>query len=194
MEEIQYLVVASLVTGAALTAYSGELELVNGVLWSVASLLVILTRELGQRTLAEWIDAYVDMELSLSGSGTTLLAAIISVMTQLPIILLFPLANSFSGKKYEHWGKSIDAVWMKRQYWIVSGGLVALLAGWTITYSLGISRAAEAYILFTLFQMMPFDYEGIPTGCLDGAYVLRWSGLMWLLITGITVLGLALTL
>lgn len=193
VEEAQYLGVASLITGAAFTAYSGELSVWNTLSWLAVSVLVILTRELGQRTLAEWIDAYVEVELSLEGATTTLVAAIFSVITSLPILLLFPLTNSFSGKKYEHWGKSIDAIWMKRQYWIACGGILALMAGWTLSYVIGLGRAAEGFALFSLFQLMPFDYEGIPTGCLDGAYILRWNAFYWLFLTGLSLLFLVVT-
>lgn len=194
IEEIQYLAVASLATAAAFTAYSGTLTPVNSLLWLLASITVLVTRELGQRTLAEWIDAYVDVELSLKGASTSLIGAIAAVITGLPILLLFPVENSFSGKRYEHWGKSIDVIWMKRQYWIVMGGVIALFIGWLASLNLGLSRLPEAFILFLFFQLLPFDQENIPTGTLDGAYVLRWSGFIWLLLMAATLLGLVFTL
>ncbi len=193
-EEIKYVLLSTLVLGAALAAYNSVSSVQTAAMWTVTAGLVILTREFGQRTVAEWMDAYVELELSKDGSALTILGAIMAFLTQLPIILVFPVTNSFSGKRYEHWGRSIDAIWMKRQFWMVAGGLVALFTGWLVTYSLGWVMMAEAFILFTFFQLMPFDYKNIPTGCLDGAYVLRWSGAYWLITISIAIIGLVLTL
>ncbi|MFB6147844.1 MAG: hypothetical protein ABEJ66_03080, partial [Candidatus Nanohaloarchaea archaeon] len=90
--------------------------------------------------------------------------------------------------------KSIDAIWMKRQFWIVFGGLVLLFLGWLATYSLGLEKLAAGFILFTLFQLFPFDYKDIPTGTLDGAYILRWGGFTWLVLTGLAIVGTVLTI
>jgi len=193
-EELKYLGLATLVVGAGLSAFKQVSSPETAVIWILIAGFAVITREFGQRTVAQWIDAYVDMELSPDGSAVTLMAAMASYLTQLPIVALFPLTNSFSGKKYEHWGKSIDAIWMKRQFWIVFGGLIALFLGWGLAYSAGSMRLAEGMILFLLFQMMPFDHDNVPTGCLDGAYVLRWSGLYWLMMTGTAVIGLVITL
>ncbi len=155
--------------------------------------LVILSREIGQRTVAQWMDAYIDLQTTLNGSATSLFGAFLAFITGLPIILLFPLTSSFSGKKYEHWGKSIDAIWAKRQYWLATSGLTTLFTAWMIAYTYGFQLFAELSALFMFFQLMPFDYEMIPTERLDGAYILLWSGFTWLIMMGTTLIMLTLT-
>lgn len=193
-QEIQYLLVATLVAGAAFSAYKQIMSPVPALVWTGIAALVIITRELGQRSVAQGMHAYVDTELSAQGAGVTILAAILAYLTQLPVIALFPLSSSFSGERHEQWGKSIDAIWMKRQFWMVAGGLVALFLGWLVAFGLGFSMAAEAFIIFLFFQLLPLDYPEIPTGALDGAYVLRWSGFIWLGMMGVTLVGLLFTL
>ncbi|MFB6213128.1 MAG: hypothetical protein ABEJ07_00985 [Candidatus Nanohaloarchaea archaeon] len=192
-EEVKNLAVAVLVVAAGLAAFSQTRDVVPALAWLGVSAAVILTREFGQRTVAEWIDAYIDVELSMEGASITVLAAMTAYLTSTPIVALLPLTSSFSGKSYEHWGKTIDAIWMKRQFWIVLGGIIALFAGWLATWQLGFDRLATGYILFTLFQLLPFDYEDIPTGALDGAYILRWGGFTWLLLMGLSIIGAVLT-
>ncbi|MFB6190830.1 MAG: hypothetical protein ABEJ64_00200 [Candidatus Nanohaloarchaea archaeon] len=192
-EEVKSLAVAVLVVAAGLAAFSQTRDVLPALAWLGVSAAVILTREFGQRTVAEWIDAYIDVELSMEGASITVLAAMTAYLTSTPIVALFPLTSSFSGKSYEHWGKTIDAIWMKRQFWIVLGGITALFAGWLVTWQLGFERLATGYILFTLFQLLPFDYEDIPTGALDGAYILRWGGFTWLVLMGLSIIGAVLT-
>lgn len=194
LEEAKYFAVAIIVVGAAFAAYNRITQLMPALNWLGIAALVVLTRELGQRTIAEWMDAYVKVNLSMEGSSLTLIGAMAAYLTQLPIIMLFPVSTTFSGKSYEHWGKTIDAIWMKRQFWIVVGGLLTLFAGWSTAYQLGFQKVAEAFILFLFFQMMPFDHHSVPTGNLDGAHVLRWSGFYWLLGMGLIIIGLVLTL
>jgi len=159
----------------------------------VISAGVILSREIGQRMVAQWMDAYIDLEFSMEGAGTSLFGAVIAYLTGFSVILLFPLTSSFSGKKYEHWGKSIDAIWAKRQYWLAVGGLMTLFSGWYIGYVFEYQLFTELASLFLFFQLMPFDYEVIPTDRLDGAYVLLWSGYTWLITMGVTIITLVLT-
>ncbi len=194
LEELNYFVMSSIVIGAAFTAYTGELTLRNGVIYTFLAAVPLLLRELGQRAIAQSMTAYTELEMSLQGSVTTIFGAIFAVLTGLPIILLFPIESSFSGKRYEHWGKTIDAVWMKRQYWMVAGGLTALFIGWIFTFAAGWNQVAEVIIVFTFFQLMPFGYSKIPTGELDGAYILRWDGFVWLTMTGLAILGIGLTI
>lgn len=192
-DEAKYLAVAVLTVAAGFAGYKQLTDPVPILSWLGIAALVIAVREFGQRTIAEWMDAYVEVELSTEGSSMTIVAAMIAYLLQMPIVALFPLASSFSGKSYEHWGRTIDAIWMKRQFWIVLGGLIALLLSWMVTLQLGFARVAEGFIVFTLFQLMPFDYKDIPTGTLDGAYILRWSGFVWLTLMGITVVGVVVT-
>lgn len=193
-DEVKNFVLASLVTGAAFTAYFQLYTFEAVVYYIAASAGVLLTRELGFRTIAQSMGAYVDFELSRPGAMVTLFAAIVAIAGSIPIILLFPVYAVFSNELYEQWGMEIDSIWMKREFWLFSSGVVMLLIGWAATYSLGFMELARMYALFAVFQLMPFDYSGLPTGPLDGAYVLRWSGFIWLIFMGIGVIGFVLTL
>jgi hypothetical protein len=192
VDDLQAFAVSSLVVAAAFLAFRDlSFKALPFVIFTSA--LVIFSRELGQRLVAQWMDAYIDLELSHEGSITSIVGAGIAFLTGLPIILLFPLTSSFSGKKYEHWGKSVDAIWAKRQYWLIMGGLTTLFLSWLLAYSFDLQAFAELSSLFMFFQMMPFDYKAIPTGKLDGAYVLLISGFSWLIGMGISILMLSLT-
>jgi len=193
-EDFQNFLIASAVTGAAFTAFSGSFTLENLVFYLVAGIVVIALRETGQRTVAHWMDSYVDLKVSTKGSTTTLLAAGFSVVSDFSLILLFPITSEFSGKSYEQWGKEVDAMWIKRKYWISSSGIIALWTGWIAAYMFSMNDIAGAISIFTIFQLMPFDYETIPTDPLDGATILRWSGFIWLIMTGLSIIMLALTI
>lgn len=181
VEELNYLVVATLVTGAAFTAWSGSLNIKSAFFYVGVAFLALALREFGQRTIAHWMEGQVDLSLSVEGSMTTVFGAMLSVITGLPIIATFPVSNSFDLEAYEHWGKSIDGMWLKREVWIVYGGVASLFAGWAVLSLLGFGTAANAVGIFALFQMMPFDYDKIPTGELDGAYILKQNGFFWLI-------------
>ena len=192
-EDLYNFVLGSAVLAAAFAAFYGEFELNTAFFYISASAVVLATREFGVRAAANVLDGYVSLELSGEGSTTTLFGAIISVITGLPIILLFPVYSDVSRKKYEQWGRSIDVVWAAYKFKIARWGVVALLAGFMIAGSFGFDRVAQMFALFAFFQMMPFDYSGIPTGPLDGAEILRWSGFWWLFLTGLSLLMIALT-
>ena len=192
VEDLQAFTTSTLVVAFCFWAYK-DLAYSSIPLLIAVSGLVILSREIGQRTIAQWMDAYIDLKTTLNGSATSLFGAFMSLITGLPIILLFPLTSSFSGKKYEHWGKSIDAIWAKRQYWLATSGLTTLFAAWMIAYHYSFQLFAELSALFLFFQLMPFDFELIPTGRLDGAYILLWSGFTWLVMMGTTIVMLTLT-
>lgn len=193
VEEINNFVAASVVLGAAFTAFSGTLTPINSAFYVGVGALILFIRELGQRTVAQWQDAYVDLQVSIEGAGTTIFGAIIAVVADWPFLLLFPVFSEFSGRSYEHWGKTIDAVWMKRQYWMVMGGVAALILGSLVSNALGLTRVTEALLLFLFFQLLPLDYHMIPTGTLDGAYMLRWSGFMWTVTFGAVIVAAVLT-
>lgn len=192
VEDLQSFIAASLVTAVAFLAYkSFSLNRLPYIILLAG--LVVLSREIGQRMVAQWMDAYIDLEISFNGSATSLFAALMAFVTDLSIILLFPVTSSFSGKKYEHWGKSVDAIWAKRQYWLAVSGLTTLFAAWYFAYVFSFQLFAELASLFMFFQLMPFDYEAIPTSKLDGAYILLWSGFTWLIAMGTAVIMLVLT-
>lgn len=192
-EDIYNFVIGSAVIAAAFAAFYGEFEVGNAVFYISASAVVLATREFGIRAAANVLDGYASLEVSSSGSTTTLFGAIISVITGLPVILLFPIYSEVSRKRYEQWGRSTDVVWAMYKFKIARWAVVALLSGFVVARSLGFDQVSQMYALFAFFQLMPFDYSGIPTGPLDGAELLRWSGFWWLLLTGISVLMIALT-
>lgn len=190
VDELNNFIGATLVLTIAFLAFKDALTVESAVLYTGISALVILTRELGQRLIAHWMEAEVELNFSVEGSLTTLLGAVMSFLTNLPLIFLFPIFNSFDVESYEHWGKSIDAMWIKRKYWIVSGGVVSMLSFWSVFQYLEIPAVSEAISLFLIFQLLPFDYSNIPTGPLDGSIVIRWSGFMWLIFMGSAILTL----
>jgi len=189
IDEINYLVVAILVTAAAFTAFSGVLELQNAVFYLGVAAAVLGIREFGQRTVAQWMEASVDLSLSLKGSMMTVFGAFLAVLTDLPIIILFPVANSFSVESYKQWGKDVDAMWLKREAWLTYGGIIALLIGGLTSTLLEIPRLQDAFFIFSAFQLLPFDNSGIPTGTLDGSYVLKQNGFFWLIFMFLSLAG-----
>ena len=189
IDEINYLVVGILVTAAAFTAFSRVLELMNIVFYIGVATLVLGTREFGQRTIARWMDANVDLNLSMKGSMTTVFGAFLAVLTDLPIVLLFPVTNSFSVESYKHWGKSVDAMWLKREAWITYGGIIGLLTGGFLSAFFEMPKVQDAFFLFSAFQLLPFDNHGIPTGALDGSYVLKQNGFYWLIFMFLSLAG-----
>lgn len=194
VEDLKNFLIGSAVVGVAFTAFRGVFSFESLAFYLVVGVIVLLLREAGQRTVAQWMDAYVDLKISKEGSMFTLLAAGFSVVSDFSLLLLFPIHTDFSGKSHEQWGKSIDAMWMKRQYWLSSAGIIGLWVGWAVSFLLSMNGIAQAISIFTIFQLMPFDYENIPTGELDGATILRWSGFVWLLMMGFSIIMMVLTL
>lgn len=192
VDEINYLAVATLVTAAGFTAFSGVLTLKNAAFYLAVSLGVLLSREFGQRTIAQWMDADVTLNLSMEGSSISLVGALTSVITGLPVILLFPVSSSFSIERYEQWGKGVDAMWSKRQAWIANGGIWSLVLSAAVLELASFTDVANAFWIFSVFQLLPFDYSQIPTGTLDGAYILRENGFTWIVLFSISLLGAVL--
>lgn len=189
IDEINYLVVAILVTAAAFTAFSGVLKLQNAIFYIGVAAAVLGLREFGQRAVAQWMEAEVDLSLSLQGSMMTIFGAFLAVLTDRPIIMLFPVSNSFSVESYEHWGKGVDSMWLKREAWLTYGGIIALLIGGLTSALLDITRLQDAFFIFSAFQLLPFDNQNIPTGALDGSYILKQNGFYWLIFMFISLAG-----
>lgn len=194
ISDLKALLVSIFITGIAFTAFYGDITIENTAIIMIFSSLIIISREIGQRITAEWMGAYVNLEKSIEGISTTLLFAIIALLSDSRLIALFPLQSSFEGHKYEHWGKSVDAIWMKRQYWLTSTGILAMLILGFLSWILNLTTLAQMTFLFALFQMLPFNHPLIPTGKLDGAYILMWSGFMWLLLTGTIIIMTGITI
>ncbi|AOV95108.1 hypothetical protein AQV86_04255 [Nanohaloarchaea archaeon SG9] len=192
--DVKNFLIGSAVTGVAFSAFTGVFTFENLAFYMLAGITVMTLREAGQRTVAHWMESYVNLKVSREGATVTLAAAVFSVVSDFSLLLMFPIYSDFSGERYEQWGKSIDAMWMKRQYWLSSAGIIGLWTGWAGAMALSLPQMAQAIAAFTLFQLMPFDYEKIPTDPLDGATILRWSGFSWLLMTGLTIVMIALTM
>lgn len=193
VDDITAFILSAVLISAAFIAFYENYTLVSATATILGSILVLLAREIGQRTIAQWMDAYIELEISEEGAAITFFGVLVTALTSLPLLLLFPLQSEFSGRKYEHWGKSIDAVWAKRQYWLVTGGITGLLVLYVLSFIAGFNQVAQMTAYFTIMQMMPFDFWAIPTGELDGAYMLRWSGFTWIALMGLNIVFLALT-
>lgn len=193
-QDLYNFVIGTGVLAAAFAAFYGEFEFGSAFFYIGSSAFILGFREFGVRAAANLLDGYASLEISSEGSTTTLLGAIMSVVTGLPIILLFPVYSKVSRKKYEQWGRSVDAIWAQYKFEISRLAIVALFTGFFITSIFGFDKVSQMFALFAFFQMLPFDYRGIPTGPLDGAEILRWSGFYWLLFTGISLLMIAVTL
>ncbi len=190
-QDLQNFAVAVVAVTAAFVGFSGTLEPRSIVFYLGASVLVLLVREAGIRTIGQWMDAEIDLELSEEGLGLTFMGAVAAYLTGWPIILLFPIWTTFSVEPYEQWGKSVDVIWMKREYWLIGAGVLALLLGTAVSVFAGWNSLAKVFAFFLIFQLLPFDYPLIPTGTLDGAYILRWSGFIWLISLGLAIVFLA---
>lgn len=193
-EDVINFMAASALIGVAFTAFSGEFTFSNLSFFLLVGLILMFLREGGQRTVAHWMESYVDLKISREGAFVTLMAAVFSAVANVQLLLLFPVYSEFSGERYEQWGKEIDAMWMKRQYWLTSAGVIGLWLGWGLTYIWSLDKIGQAISIFTIFQLLPFDYENIPTGPLDGATILRWSGFAWLMMMGFSILMLVFSM
>ena len=194
IEDLKNLFLGGLVVGAGFAGFKQFVSIKMLLLSLFLGVLTVSFRELGQRIVGQWMDAQVDSKLSRSGAATTLLIGIFSYFSTLSLVFLTPVYSVFSGESYEHWGKDIDAIWAKRKYWMVSSGIITLLIGWFIAYSLNISLLAEIISLFTFFQLLPLDSHKKICGKLDGAHIILWSGFTWLIFTGLTIIAMILTI
>lgn len=195
-------VVASLVMALAFAGFQGSVSIRSGLFYTGVSSLCLLIRGLGQRIVAAKATGQSYLHLSIPGSVITLGAGLISISTATNLLLLFPIYTTFGGVAHEEWGKSTDAMWMKRQTWIIGSGIAALLAASLMLESAGLSRIASSIAVFAAFQMIPFDFEellqvapgvGSWHQVLDGAYILRIDSWRWMLLTGSALLAVALT-
>ncbi len=191
--DIQNFLLGGTAVGAAFSAFKNVTEPSTIILFVFFGLLTLFMRELGQRIVGHWMEAEVELELSRGGAVTTLFVALFSYISVFAIIFLTPVSSSYSAKSYEHWGKSIDAIWAKRQYWLASSGITMLLISWFFAYLMDFSHLAEMISLFTFFQLLPLDENKKICGKLDGAYILLWTGFMWLVFMGITVIAMILS-
>jgi len=191
IEELNYFVTATFAIAFGFIAFNEAYSLYSVLFYILVSASILFLRELGQRIIANWMEADVELELSMEGTSITILGGIISVLTSLPGLFLFPVSSKFSVTSYEQWGKSVDAMWLKREYWLVSGGVIGMFIGWILFYLLDVPSAAEAFSFFLIFQLLPFDYSKIPTGRLDGAVILKQNGFRWVLWFAIAWISLA---
>jgi hypothetical protein len=193
-EDLKNLLLGGLVVGAGFAGFK-QFSSVNTVLLSfLFGIVTVSFREIGQRIVGQWMDAQVELELSENGAATTILIGIFSYFSTIGFVFLTPLYSVFSGESYEHWGKSIDAIWSKRKYWMASSGILTLLIGWFIAYSQNINLLAELVSLFTFFQLLPLDSHKKVCGKLDGAHIILWSGFTWLIFLGLTIIAMIVSI
>jgi hypothetical protein len=192
-EDLRNFLVGGATVGAAFAAYKQVTDISTFALFIFFGLSTLFLRELGQRVVAQWMESDVHTELSAKGAASTVLVGIFSYISAFNLAFFVPVFSSFSAPSYEHWGKGIDAIWAKRRYWLVSTGIVSLMFGWLLAYSLGVSPLAEMIALFTFFQLLPLDEEKQITGQLDGAYILLWTGFTWLIFMGLTLIMMVLS-
>jgi len=193
VEDFKNLFLGSLVVGAGFAGFKQFTSIKMLFLSLLFGILTVSFRELGQRVVGQWMDAQVDSKLSQNGAATTLIIGIFSYFSTLSLVFLTPVYSVFSGESYEHWGKSIDAIWSKRKYWMASSGILTLLIGWIAAYLLNINLLAEIISLFTFFQLLPLDSHKKICGKLDGAHIILWSGFTWLIFTGLTIIAIILS-
>jgi len=188
-KDIKNFLLSGLVVGAAYAAFKEVTSFQSILILLFFGLITVFSREIGQRIVGQWMDAQVDLEISMPGTTVTIIAAILSYISTLNLAFVVPVFSKFSGESYEQWGKSVDAIWAKRKYWIVSSGIATLLTAWIVSYSAGITQLAEMIALFTFFQLLPLDAEKGISGKLDGVHIILWSGFMWLIFMGLTIIG-----
>jgi len=185
---------ASAVIAVSFSAFYQEFNASVAGFYLGAGALILATREFGVRSAIHILGGYADLEISNEGATTSIFGAIMAVVSGLPIIFLFPIYSSASRKRYEQWGRSTDVIWAMYKFKIAKWGISMLLIGFLVSFSFGWTQLAQMYAIFTFFQMLPFDYSGIPSGPLDGARILRWSSVYWLFFTGISLFFVALTI
>ncbi len=200
IEELVAFAVSSGVVAAAFTAFTADFSPGNIAFYAGAAALALLVREAGQRVTATFMNANTRLELSGRGSLSSLAIAAFSSLAQIPLLFPVPVESEFSQVKYEEWGKSTDAMWMKRKAWLAGSGIAALLGSYAVLLALDLSKLADTLAVFTAFQMAPLDPEGnvsdiivMPTGTLDGAYILRLSPWYWMILAGLSLVALATT-
>jgi hypothetical protein len=192
--DIKNIFISGIVVGSAFAAFKQVTNIQTILFLAFFGLITVSSREIGQRMVGQWMDAQVDTELSKNGAITTLVIAMFSYLSSLNLAFIVPIFSDFSGESFEHWGKSIDAIWAKRKYWMTASGILTLLLSWAISYTAGLTMLAEMISLFTFFQLLPLDSHKQVSGMLDGAHIIMWSGFMWLIFTGLTIIAMILTI
>lgn len=187
IEEVKSFILASIVVAAGFIALDRIYEPVHMLKYVLLAPLLLGLRELGQRLTAQQMNAFVETEFSREGSIFSLAVAMFAVIIDLPLILLLPIYNEFDNTVYESWGYEIDVVWSKREYWMASVGLLAVMLLWPIFMLLGWTNMATAVGIFTGFQMIPLKESNIMEGTTDGAYIILYSGFIWTLFIGLSI-------
>jgi hypothetical protein len=194
IEEAKNFLLASVVVAAGFIALDRIYEPVHMLKYILLAPLLLGMREFGQRFTAQRMQAYVETEFSQEGSIFSLGIAIFAVIIDLPLILLLPIYNEFDNREYESWGYQIDVIWSKREYWIASVGLLAVMVLWPVFMLLGLNNMATAVGIFTALQLIPLKESNIMEGTTDGAYIILHSGFVWTMYLGISIVMAALPL
>lgn len=180
------------ITAFSIALYQGHLTHKTILYGFIAGLLAISVREIAQQTIAQWMTAYIDVEISETGASLTVLTGIISYLTQLPFILILPLYNEYEMKAHEKWGITGYSIWPKSEYWFAGVNILALtlLSGLLLMIN---QTIAHLTLIFTLSQLLPLK-KTLIEGETDGAKILYWSGFAYLIFLGTNIIFLALTL
>lgn len=177
----------------AFIGYRTQVDLNTVTLVLGASIFVLGIREAAQRTTARLMGASVNMNMSRKGSATTTLVALYSYVTGLGLAVILPLFNTYESERYESWGKSVDVVWSKREFWLALSGILTLTLSSLTLYRIEYFTFLQLTTIFTLSQMIPLR-ELVVEGSTDGAYILFHSGFTWLILTGANLMLLGLTI
>ncbi|QGA80559.1 hypothetical protein [Candidatus Nanohalobium constans] len=192
-EDLRNILISGVVVGAAFAAYKTVTSPIPMLTLLFFGLITVSAREIGQRMVAQSMEAEVSSEVSRSGAVTTLVVAMLSYISSFSLVFLVPVFSSFSVESHQHWGKGIDAIWAKREYWLASAGITSLLVIWALAFLGDYNILAEMIALFTFFQLLPLDAEKGICGKLDGAYIMLWTGFTWLIFMGLTIIAMILS-
>lgn len=182
-------VLPGIMIGIGLTGYFQNFQPFNLAKYLIIGFSVFAVRETSQRLIARYMAASVETKFSIEGTSVTLLTAAFSTAAKVPFALLIPCTNSFSQKRYEHWGKAVDAMWSKRQFWVATTGTTVLTLTAALFHGLNYDIIVQGFTLFTLTNLIPLR-DLLIEGSTDGTYILFHSGFTYLLLAGLNIVML----
>ncbi|MFB6245600.1 MAG: hypothetical protein ABEJ03_04625 [Candidatus Nanohaloarchaea archaeon] len=189
LNDLENLFLAAAAITVALTGFYGSLESSSIRNASIAASAALLSREVLQRAVARFIKTEVHTELSKTGTALTVAAGVFSYVTSTPVVFAVTVFSEFSNRRYESWGYSIDVPWVKRRYWMAWTGIAGMLLTAFAAHSLQAYTVSRSISIIALFALLPMKENLLVEGETDGARILIHSGFMWLLLTGLALLG-----
>ena len=182
----------TVITAFSLILFQGSFTITNILYGLSTGLLVVFIREAAQQTIAQWMTAYIDINISKQGLTLTLLTGTFSYITQIPFILILPFYNEYEMKAHEKWGITGYAIWAKSEYWFAGVNILTLTLLSTILLQIN-KTIALLTLTFTLSQLLPLK-KTLIEGETDGAKILYWSGFIYLILLGTNTILLASTI